>query len=187
MLGVQWLEHDERYSRSREFIEILRGSWSQDHFSYVGKYWTLKDYPLRPKPLALPGRPMPEIFQGGNSLAAQKMAAAVSDWYFMNGNTLEGHKEQIDHVAKLAAANGRALRFGANAFVIARETEQEAWDELERIVQSADATAVSDFQEAVKEAGLATAEKKGMWSSATTRDLVQYNEGFKTNLIGTPE
>ncbi len=44
----------------------------------------------------------------------------------MNGNTLEGHHAQIDNVTRLARENGRRVRFGANAFIIARETEREA-------------------------------------------------------------
>lgn len=186
-LGVQWLEHDERYVRSQEFIEILRGAWSDEEFSYRGKYWQINNYTVKPKPLVITGRPMPEIFQGGNSLAAQRMAAAVSDWYFMNGNSLEGFKEQIYSVSKMAAARGRKVKFIANAFVIARESEAEATAELERIVRSADTEAIEKFRVAVKEAGSSTKEGKGMWAKSTSRDLVQYNDGFKTNLIGTPE
>ncbi len=186
-LGVPWLEHDERYARSREFVEILRGAWTSDHFSYEGKYWQIKGFTLRPKPLALPGRPMPNIFQGGNSRAAQEMAAAVSDWYFMNGNTPENHQKQIDNVASMASKVGRRVQFGVNGFVIARETEKEAQEELERITSNADDEAIEDFRVAVKEAGQATKEREGMWTHSSPRDLVQYNDGFKTNLIGTPE
>lgn len=186
-LGVHWPEHDERYVRSREFIEILRGSWTEDEFSYPGKYWQIHNYTLKPKPLTLPKRPMPEIFQGGNSLAAQRMAAAVSDFYFMNGNDLAGHKEQIDNVRKMAAANGRTVKFGVNAFVIARESEDDAWDELNRIVGSADTEAVQEFKLAVREAGQSTSDRKGMWVDSSDDDLVQYNDGFRTGLIGTPE
>lgn len=186
-LGIPWVEHDERYVRSREFINILRGAWTQDNYSYDGKYWKIRNYTLNPKPLVLPDRPMPEIFQGGNSSAAQEMAAAVSDWYFMNGNTPEGHRDQIERVTALAARNGRKLKFAVNAFVIARDTERGAWDELERIVGAADVEAVNEFKLAVKEAGQSTADKKGMWVNSTNRDLVQYNDGFRTGLIGTPD
>lgn len=186
-LGVPWLEHDERYVRSQEFVEILRGSWTTDDFCYDGKYWQINGYTLKPKPLELPDRPMPEVFQGGNSLAAQRMAAAVSDWYFMNGNSLQNQKEQIDNISTLAFAKGRRLRFGVNAFVIARETAAEAQAEYERIISAADVVAVRGFKKAVKEAGQSSPEGKGMWSNSSDRDLVQYNDGFRTNLIGTPE
>ena len=183
-LGLPWLEHDERYRRSREFIEVIKGIWTEDDFNYKGHFYSAKDFTLKPKPLQ---KPHPEIFQGGNSRAARENAGAVSDWYFMNGNTPAGIKEQIDDVTAIAARHGRTVKFGVNAFVIARETEAEARAELRAIVEGADAEAVNAFGNAVKQAGQAAPDKKGMWQDSSFADLVQYNDGFRTNLIGTPE
>jgi len=183
-MGLPWLPHDERYKRTREFITILKGIWTQDHYSFKGEYYEINDFTLKPKPVQ---QPHPEIFQGGNSRAARENAGAVSDWYFMNGNTPQGHKEQIDDVSAIAARHGRRVKFGANAFIIARETEREARAELEAIIAQADPEAVNAFGGAVKQAGQASPEGKGMWQDSTFRDLVQYNDGFRTNLIGTPE
>ncbi len=38
----------------------------------------------------------------------------------------------------------------------------------------------------MKNAGKASPEGEGNWAKSTFEDLVQYNDGFKTNLIGTP-
>ena len=43
------------------------------------------------------------------------------------------------------------------------------------------------FGEAVKQAGKAAPEREGMWAHSSFEDLVQYNDGFRTGLIGTPE
>ena len=44
------------------------------------------------------------------------------------------------------------------------------------------------FGEAVKAAGQSTtSDGKGMWAGSDFADLVQYNDGFKTGLVGTPE
>ena len=40
---------------------------------------------------------------------------------------------------------------------------------------------------AMKQAGKASPEGQGNWATSTFEDLVQYNDGFRTNLIGTPE
>lgn len=80
-IGQWWLDHSERYRRSREFIECLKGIWTQDKFSFKGDFYQFNDYPLQPKPLVLPNRPYPEIFQGGNSDDARANGAAVSDYY----------------------------------------------------------------------------------------------------------
>ncbi|MCF5512268.1 LLM class flavin-dependent oxidoreductase, partial [Pseudomonas sp. PA-3-6H] len=35
-IGEHWLEHDERYRRSEEFIRALKGIWTQDEFTFKG-------------------------------------------------------------------------------------------------------------------------------------------------------
>lgn len=39
----------------------------------------------------------------------------------------------------------------------------------------------------MQQAGASTHDKKGMWADSSFEDLVQYNDGFRTQLIGTPE
>jgi dimethylsulfone monooxygenase len=183
-IGEPWLDHDERYRRSEEFIRALKGIWTQDDFTFKGDFYRFNNYTLRPKPLQ---RPHPEIFQGGSSRAARDMASRVSDWYFTNGNTPEGHQKQIEDIRAKAAANGHSVKIGVNAFVIARETENEARAVLQEIIDKADPEAVKAFGHEVKNAGAASPEGEGNWAKSTFEDLVQYNDGFKTNLIGTPE
>ena len=134
-------------------------------------------------------QPHPEIFQGGNSTAAREMAAAGSDWYFMNGDSLDHIAAQIADVKARAARFGRQdqIRFAVNAFVIARPQEADARQVLTDIVSHADVDAVHGFGEAVRQAGQATRDGQGMWAHSRFEDLVQYNDGFKTGLIGTPD
>ncbi|OCT50571.1 Alkanesulfonate monooxygenase [Cladophialophora carrionii] len=188
-IGQWWLDHSERYRRSKEFIQCLRGIWTQDKFNFTGDFYQFHDYTLQPKPLKWEGRPHPEIFQGGNSVDARENAATVSDYYFMNGNTLEGFIEQIEDVKDRARREGRGdqVKFAVNGFVIARDTEEEAVRVLQEIQGKADKEAVEAFGEQVKNAGASTANKTGMWANSKFEDLVQYNDGFKTKLIGTPE
>jgi FMNH2-dependent dimethyl sulfone monooxygenase len=180
--GEPWLDHDERYRRSEEFINVLRKLWTEEETHFRGDFYRINGAPLKPKPLRVP-----EIFQGGNSFAARKMASRVSDWYFMNGNTIEGIKAQIDEVNSLSAANNRKLKFGVNAFVIVRDTEEEAKQVLRDIIAYADGEAVEGFRSQVRFAGKASPEREGMWANSDFNDLVQYNDGFKTGLIGTAE
>ncbi|MCO4859293.1 dimethyl sulfone monooxygenase SfnG [Herbaspirillum sp. WGmk3] len=183
-IGEPWLEHDERYRRSNEFIRALKGIWTQDDFTFKGDFYRFNNYTLSPKPVQ---KPHPEIFQGGSSRAARDNAASVSDWYFTNGNTVEGLKAQIDDIQAKAAQNGHKVCIGVNAFVIARDTEEEAQAVLQDIIDHAHVEAVHAFGDAVKQAGKASPEGEGNWAKSTFDDLVQYNDGFKTNLIGTPQ
>lgn len=185
--GLEWLEHDERYVRTEEFIRVLRGLWTEQGYSQSGAYYDIRDFTLSPAPVDVPGRPHPEIFFGGNSTAAQATAGRVADWYFSNGKDLEGFKENIAGVQASAAEAGRRPRYGLNGFVIARDSEKEARDTLREIVEKAHRPAVEGFRDAVQEAGASTKDGKGMWTDSSFEDLVQYNDGFRTQLIGTPE
>jgi alkanesulfonate monooxygenase len=139
--------------------------------------------------LKLLGRPHPLIFQGGNSVDARENGAHVSDYYFMNGNTLEGFQEQIADVKERARKLDREddIHFAVNGFCIVKETEEEAIQLLQEIQGKADKDAVNAFADATKQAGSSTNNKKGMWADSKFEDLVQYNDGFKTKLIGTVE
>ena len=181
-IGEHWLDHDERYRRSEEFIRALRGIWSEDAFTLRGDFYRFNSYSLKPKPVD----PQPEIFQGGSSRAARDMAARVSDWYFTNGNTPEGLAAQVADIRAKAAENGRSVKIGINAFAIVRETEEEAFAVRDEIVAKANPEAVNAFGHEVKNAGKASPEGEGNWAKSSFDDLVQYNDGFRSNLIGTP-
>lgn len=183
--GLPWLEHSERYRRSEEFIRIMKGMWTEEEFTFYGDFYQINGAPMLPKPLH-----RPIVFQGGNSKDARKMAGRVSDCLFMNGNTNKGIKEIIHDSQAAAIESGREpeeLKFGVNGFCIVRDTMEEATHTLREIITNADVEAVKGFGEAVKHAGRESTEGEGMWANSTFEDLVQYNDGFKTGLIGTPE
>lgn len=181
--GEPWLDHDERYERSEEFIKVLKGLWTEDKFSLNGRFYRIDEAPSDPKPAT-----SPDIFQGGNSQRARKMAARVSDWLFINGGSLETVKGIIEDVKGYAKEFGtKPPKIGVNAFVIARDTEAEAKQVLENIIENATEEAVEGFKEQVRQAGQSSPEGEGMWADSDFNDLVQYNDGFKTGLIGTNE
>ena len=115
------------------------------------------------------------------------MASRVSDWYFTNGNTVDGIRQRVEDIERKAAYNQHQVKVGVNGFVIARDSEQEAQQVLQEILDHANPDAVKGFQHEVKNAGSASPEGEGNWAKSTLEDLVQYNDGFKTNLIGTPQ
>ncbi|KAK4686737.1 dimethylsulfone monooxygenase, partial [Tremellales sp. Uapishka_1] len=193
-IGEPWLEHEERYRRSSEFIQVLRGIWSQSPFNFAGEYYKYVDYNLSPKPIAIKAAESedlspayPTIFMGGNSVSARTMASTYCDWFFMNGNTDQVISDYILDVRKQSHALGRVVKTAVNGFVILRDTEEEAVAQLNAIINGADLEAVAKFNEAVKEAGQSAKGGQGMWATASLKDNVQFNEGFRTGLIGTAE
>jgi len=186
-LGEPWLEHDERYRRSAEFLQVLRKIWTEDAVEFRGDFYRIHDFTLKPKPLNTAERPNPEIFQGGNSTAARRNGGRYADWYFSNGKDFDGLTEQVVEVRDHARDVGREVRVGLDGFIIARDTEKEAKETLKEIIAKANRPAVEGFHAAVQQAGNSASDRRGMWADSTFEDLVQYNDGFRTQLIGTPE
>ena len=182
--GIPWLEHDERYRLTEEFVQVLKGCMTQEEFTFKGDFFRINEYTLSPKAVQ---QPYPEIFQAGSSTIAKNIASRHADWSFNNGGSVEVIKNWIDELSALAASNDRRLKFGMNGFVIARDTEKEARETYEEILRLADWDVVKKYSEQVKQAGKSTTDGVGLWTDSKLADLVQWNNGFKPNMIGTPE
>src|SRR5499433_2444871 len=74
--GVHFEQHDDRYARTSEWLDIVDALWKRDHVSYEGKYYKVEDSIVQPKPLS---RPRPVIYAGGESEAAKNLIASKCD------------------------------------------------------------------------------------------------------------
>jgi len=175
MYGVDPLGHDERYARSREFIDVLRGAWTNEAFSYRGRYYAADDLRLEPRPIA----PL-VVFQGGQSDAAIAMAATHSDWMFLNGGPLEKISGIVTRARAAAARAGRSLRFALYAQPLCRPTDEEAWSEIDARLAAVDPALVAKRR-------ASTSGAEGMWASDDPLSVLDTNEGFAARLIGSPE
>lgn len=175
--GIEWIKHEDRYRRSYEYLQIVKGLWTEDNFNFAGDFYKIQNGSLNPKPVQ---SPYPAIYQGGNSVQSQQVAAKLSDVYFMNGAPIDELIPQINDVTNFASDEGRSLQFAVAAYVIARETEEEALAEYHEILKYADEAAINNFKQ--------SKETTGMWKNAKTiSDFVANNEGFRTELIGSYE
>jgi len=124
-----WLGHDERYDRTREFLEVVRGVWDESPFSHEGTHYRIADARV-----SAPPEPRPEIWFGGSSDAALPVAAAQSDVYLTWGEPPAQAREKIERVRELAAAQGREVRFGVRLHVVTRDRSADAWDVAQRFL-----------------------------------------------------
>ena len=173
--GLQFDQHDDRYGRTSEWLDVVDGLWREPKFNFAGQRYTLKDAICEPKPVK-----KPTIYAGGESDAAKTMIAAQCDAYVMHGDEVEVVAEKIaDMKARRAAAGGSPMTFGMAAYAIVRGTETEAKDEVARI------TALDPAAP-----GFANFDQ---WLSGTELErelkLQEYsvsNRGLRPNLVGTP-
>jgi FMNH2-dependent dimethyl sulfone monooxygenase len=88
--GVQFDEHDDRYARTAEWLEIIDRLWKEDHFSVAGDYYKIEDAVMQPKPIN-----KPVIYAGGESEKAKDTIARLCDAYVMHGDTPKKSKQKL--------------------------------------------------------------------------------------------
>ncbi len=116
------------------------------------------------------------------------MAARVSDWYFTNGNTPEGIKAQVDDIRTKAAANNHSVKVGVNAFDHRPRHRGRSPRRARRDHRQGRPGSGECLWRRGQASGQGVSpEGEGNWAKSSFEDLVQYNDGFKTNLIGTPQ
>ncbi|MEL7157125.1 MAG: LLM class flavin-dependent oxidoreductase [Actinomycetota bacterium] len=177
MYGADLVPHDERYARSREFIDILQGAWSGDELTYEGRYYSVDGLRLEPPP----STDRLTVFQGGQSDAARDLAAEVSDWMFLNGGPPEKIAAIVDDVRRRAGRTGRRVRFALFGIPVCRPTDAEAQSVIGELVAGIDRSTVARRQQRV-------AGAEGMWAGGSDDDLtvLDTNEGYASRLIGSP-
>ncbi len=137
------LDHDQRYERTAEFLTVLRGAWGQEPFDFHGDHIQVDGATT-----SAPPDPIPEIFFGGASPAAERVAADHADVYLAWGETPAQLRERIDRMRGLAGRAGRSVRFGVRLHVISRDRAEDAWAVTERLLEAIPDDAVAAAQRA---------------------------------------
>lgn len=75
-----WLDHDERYARTGEFLHVVDSVGRGDGLNFKGDYYTVADAGV-----SAPPDPLPQIYFGGSSPAAMPIAAQYVDGYLTWG------------------------------------------------------------------------------------------------------
>jgi alkanesulfonate monooxygenase len=134
-----YLDKNERYERSDEYIQILRKIWAQTGpISHEGKYYTFEDFNTDIKPYqdAIP------ISVGGSSQEAYRVGGQQGDIFGLWGEPLKETTEQIASVNAFADAAGRPHpRIWVSFRPIVAATDELAWEKahatLAQVTQNA--------------------------------------------------
>ncbi|MBB6732331.1 LLM class flavin-dependent oxidoreductase [Cohnella zeiphila] len=201
--------HDERYERTREFVEIVKGVWTDEGdgdgkprgFDYSGKHYTIEGGLSKPMPLQ---RPHPPLYFGGSSPAGKRAAAETADVYLMWAEPLSWIREQIAEMERELAAvrertgAERSVRYGLRAQLVVRDTEEEAWDAAWEIISQADPK-LRDSAEKLhaKTDALNQRRQMELWNESRDRQYVigpnlwsglsAIRGGGAVAIVGTPE
>lgn len=160
------LDKEERYERCDEFLTIVCGLWRGETVNFSGKHLRVEDAVLNQRP-----DPIPQVYFGGSSPAAGRVAAKHADVYLTWGEPPAAVAEKVDWIRSLAAAEGRELRFGIRLHTIARDTSADAWAEADRLLAGISAEDIEKVQ-----AGLKRSESEGQ------RRMLELNQGSRDGL-----
>lgn len=130
-----FLDHDERYARTDEFLDIVKQEWTAEKpFNYKGQYYHVEQAFSAIKSEQKPHLP---VFFSGASEAAIRVAAKHADVYMLWGESLDKTRELVERVRTEAAQQGRSIEFSVSLRPILGRTEEEAWAKAEQILHNA--------------------------------------------------
>jgi alkanesulfonate monooxygenase SsuD/methylene tetrahydromethanopterin reductase-like flavin-dependent oxidoreductase (luciferase family) len=104
-LNAFHLTKTQRFHRFVEGVEIIKRLWTEDHVSFEGKEFHIKDVTVDPKPLQ---KPRPPIWIAANSDAAVERAARIGDgWIIGPHSAIDELERQAELFRKTWTAFGK--------------------------------------------------------------------------------
>tara|TARA_Y100000589_G_scaffold151793_1_gene144695 strand:+ start:183 stop:1313 length:1131 start_codon:yes stop_codon:yes gene_type:complete len=192
--GVQ-LSSSKRYARSREVIEILKQSWTQDRIEFNGKYYQLS-LPTDPvKPYQQNGGPL--LYFGGYSPDGVDLCAEHCDVYLMWPETEQKLQGLMNDMTNRASDYQRTVQFGLRVHVIVRETEKEARSYANNLLSKLDLDLGKDIRNRAQDAtSLGVARQAILREEADNQHYVEPNlwtgiglarSGCGAAIVGDPD
>lgn len=176
--GVQFDVHDDRYARTSEWLDVVKGMWTQDRFTHDGKHYRADDAILEPKPVQ---KPWPRLYAGGESAAAKQLISEKCDAWLTHGDEPATIAKKVADLTQRREQLGLApMQFGAAGYAVVRATEYEAKREVERITDvRASAKGFANYQDWIQNTQLE--------QQVSLHDYSVSNRGLRSGLVGTPE
>ena len=176
--GVSFEQHDDRYARTSEWLDVLNATWTRDRVSYHGKYYRVEETVLQPKPIS---RPRPTLYAGGESEAAKDLISTRCDAYVMHGDSPEIVSAKIrDMRERRDRAGLPPMKFGVAGYVIVRESDEAARAELSRITDvKQSAAGYENYQQWL--------DGTQLEQRVSLEDYSVSNRGLRSGLVGTAE
>jgi len=133
----------ERYDVTQEFLDVYKPLLAGETVTFKGKYIDVEEARLIFPPIQEGG---PPLFFGGSSAAGIEVAAKSIDKYLTWGEPPRAVAEKIEVVRKAAAAQGRKITFGIRLHVIVRETNAEAWEAADKLIEHVTDETIAEAQ-----------------------------------------
>jgi probable F420-dependent oxidoreductase len=134
-LAALGLTREERGARLEECVHVIRELWRGDPVTFHGRFTTLEDVTLSPRP----SRGRIEPWLGGSTPAAVRRVGRIADGWLSSAISPQVFAELVEVLREAAAAAGRVVpedHFGTVFFVAATEAEAEPLRRARRDIPS---------------------------------------------------
>jgi FMNH2-dependent dimethyl sulfone monooxygenase len=177
MYGVDFEQHDDRYGRTSEWLDVVNALWTEPTYSHDGRYYKTQNTVLQPKPVR---SPRPPIYAGGESEAAKNLIAQKCDAYVMHGDSPEHVAKKIEDMRERRQRFGLGpMQFGVAGYAFTRDTDAEVKAELDRITDvKSNAKGFANYQQWLQGTQLE--------QSMSLQEYSVSNRGLRSGLTGTP-
>ena len=191
-----FLDHDQRYQATNEFLHIWRGLLRDGQIDYKGQHMAAKEAKLGFFDTVQ--KPYPPLWFGGSSPAGIEVAAEHVDTYLTWGEPPAQVKEKLDTVRAAAARKGRTVDFGLRVHLIVRETDEEAWEAANRLISHLSDETIAAAQARLRADTDSVGQLRQLDLHGGSRDKLEISpnlwagvglvrHGVGTALVGSPE
>ena len=90
----------QRVGRTEEAVHVMRRLWSEDNVTFHGRYFTLNDVSVQPKPVQ---KDLPPMWIGGRTEAALRRTARIGDGWLVSQATPGEVKDGVEKIKTWAA------------------------------------------------------------------------------------
>ncbi|MEO0040978.1 MAG: hypothetical protein RL329_426 [Bacteroidota bacterium] len=188
-------DHELRYKRCGEVIEILKQAWTQDYIDFQGEIYNFKMKSNPVKSYQQNGGPL--LYFGGISPGSKEVCAKYCDVFLMWPEPEESIYATMQDMSERAAKQGRTIDFGLRIHVIVRETEAEAKAYTKQLMSKFDAKVAEQLKHRTQDSKSAGVLRQDEFrKNADPDDFVEpmlwmgigrARSGCGGALVGTPE
>lgn len=176
MFGLATLEHEDRYRFGDEWMNIIHRLWTEtEPFDHRGEMFSLTGAVSSPRPA---DRPL--VLNAGASPAGINFSARHADINFATIVNLEHGRELAASIHRAARARQRQVRVMTYGTVVIGDTETEARDRYQRILDRGDLEAARNFMRFV---GVNSTSFEAHIAAALEEHFVSSGGGYP--LVGT--
>ena len=190
-----FLEHDVRYRRTKEYIQLTKRYFSEEIIDHEGEFYKVKGASLFPKTVQ---KPYPPFFIAGESEAGKAVIAEEAQVYMTWGGPVPDLAEKIEDIRQRVTAKGRTAGYSISFQVILGDTEEEAWAKAEDMRQHLSSDAIDNQKTHFKTMDSVGQRRLANYVESSANDgfrlgpnlwagLTQVLGGNSIALVGTPD